>query len=103
MNGKYLLEKMELIDPEFVAAADKLPKKKPLMLPQWIALAACLAIAVMSGTMMILQPDNGAEVIVSSGDTASMFGNGGIELALIFLSLLAASGILAYILKKRKE
>lgn len=46
---------------------------------------------------------NGAEVIVSSGDTASMFGNGGIELALIFLSLLAASGILAYILKKRKE
>lgn len=32
-----------------------------------------------------------------------MFGNGGIELALIFLSLLAASGILAYILKKRKE
>ena len=94
---------MELVDPEYIMCADKQPRKKPLMLPQWAAFAACLAVAVITGIVMVLGPDNNAAVAVAAGDTASIFSNGGIELAVVFLSLLAASGILAYIIKKKKE
>ena len=53
--------------------------------------------------MAVLQPDDTAAVIIESENAASVFGNSGIALAVIFLALLAASGILAYILKKKKQ
>lgn len=45
MNGNDFLEKMELIDPAYVEAADKAPKKKRGAWIKWGAVAACLCVA----------------------------------------------------------
>ena len=45
MNGAELLNKMELVEPKYLAAADRAPKKKP----RWLrvcAVAACLALVL---------------------------------------------------------
>ncbi len=102
MNGKFLLEKMDLVDPKYIEEAEKRPRKKPMMLPQWIGLAACFVICCISGLVLILYPESGTNMVISGEDTASLFGSGGIALAVLLLSLLAAVGIIAYIIKKRK-
>ena len=45
MNGNDFLDKMELIDPAYVEAADKVPKKKRAAWLKWGAVAACLCVA----------------------------------------------------------
>ena len=45
MNGNDFLDKMELIDPANVEAADKAPKKKRAAWLKWGAVAACLCVA----------------------------------------------------------
>lgn len=46
MTGKELLDRMDLIDPAYVAAAD-LPPKKRRRLPGWLAVAACLPVLLL--------------------------------------------------------
>ena len=103
MNGKYLLEKMELIDPEFIEAADKKPRKKPIKWQYWTALAACLAVAVASGVMSAVTSVGDAQVVVSPGDTASIFSGGGVFLILMIASLLASLAIAALLIKDREK
>lgn len=103
MNGKYLLEKMELIDPEYIEAADRKPKKKPIKWQQWGALAACIAVAVFSGVLMAVSPDNGIEYTGGSGDTASLFSTGGIPLIILVAASLAALAITAVIIRNKKD
>lgn len=43
MRGNEFLDKMELIDPAYVEAADKKPKKQPSWV-RWVAAAACLCL-----------------------------------------------------------
>lgn len=45
MRGNELLDHMNLIDPAYVEAADKLPIKKKRPIVKWSALAACLCLA----------------------------------------------------------
>ncbi len=45
MNENDFLDKMELIDPAYVEAADKAPKKKRAAWLKWGAVAACLCVA----------------------------------------------------------
>ena len=50
MRGEELLEKMELVDPAYVEAADTPRRKAPIWL-RWGALAACAVLAVCAGLM----------------------------------------------------
>ena len=50
MRGNEFLDKMELIDPAYVEAADERPKRKNKQRMAWGALAACLAIMLLAGT-----------------------------------------------------
>jgi hypothetical protein len=42
MRGKEFLDKMDLIDPGYVEAADTKPVKKKNVWIKWCAMAACL-------------------------------------------------------------
>ena len=46
MRGDSLLDKMELIDPAYVEAADEVPKRKKRGWIKWGSLAACLCLAI---------------------------------------------------------
>lgn len=48
MRGKDFLDKMELIDPAYIEAADK-PAKKKNNFVKWTAIAACLSIVLLAG------------------------------------------------------
>lgn len=50
MRGNDFLDKMELIDPAYVEAADDKPKRKKRQRATWGALAACFAIMLLAGT-----------------------------------------------------
>lgn len=54
MRGNEFLDKLELVDPAFVAAADELPRRRRNVWLQWSGLAACAclvaAAAVFAGT-----------------------------------------------------
>lgn len=103
MNGKELLKKMDLADPKYIDEADKLPRRMPIMWKQWSALAACLAVTVISAIMMYIQADTASAPDISPSDTATLLGSGGLPLILMILSLLGAGGIAAYIIKNRKK
>ena len=55
MRGNEFLDKMELIDPAYVEAADATPKKKKSVWVKWGAMAACLCI-VIAGTIIWQHP-----------------------------------------------
>ncbi len=103
MTGKDLLQKMELVDPEYIEKAGRVPKKKPIRWQQWTALAACLMIAVFSGVVMIVSPDEGTLINVSNSDTASIFSTGGVMMILLAASLLGALAVVALIIKDKRE
>lgn len=48
MRGGELLDKMELVDPAYVAAADRPPKLQKVRWKTWASIAACLTLAVVS-------------------------------------------------------
>ena len=52
MRGNELLDHMNLIDPAYVEAADRLPHKKKQPIVKWSALAACLCLAI-AGTLIL--------------------------------------------------
>lgn len=55
MRGNEFLDKMELIDPAYVEAAEDKPKKKKNVWVKWSVLAACLCLVII-GTMNWRQP-----------------------------------------------
>ena len=44
MRGNELLDKMELIDPAYIEAADTAPNKRKSVWAKWGTLAACLCL-----------------------------------------------------------
>ena len=46
MRGNELLDKMELIDPAYIAEADRAPGKKRIYWTRWAAMAACFCLIV---------------------------------------------------------
>ena len=52
MRGNDFLEKMGLIDPAYVEAADTATNKKKIPWKQWGAIAACFAVIVVAATML---------------------------------------------------
>ena len=57
MRGNEFLDKMVLIDPTYVEAADVTPKKKKSNWVKWGAAAACFAVTVIAGAMLLLPDD----------------------------------------------
>ena len=51
MRGNDFLEKMGLIDPAYVEAADTATNKKKISWMQWGAIAACFAVIVVAATI----------------------------------------------------
>ncbi len=94
---------MELIAPEFIEAADKPRKKKPIKWQYPTALAACLAVSVFSGIMMAVSPDEESVIAAASPDAASLFSEGGVMLILFAASILAALAIAALLIKDKGE
>lgn len=68
MRGNEFLDKMELIDPVYIEAADANPGKKKIVWVKWGAMAACLCLIIV-GTMIWQQSapthNEGPGVIVS--------------------------------------
>lgn len=58
MRGNELLDKLELIDPAYVEAADVPPKKKHWL--KWGALAACLCLIVLGAALFSLRSQENA-------------------------------------------
>lgn len=53
MRGNEFLDKMELIDPAYIEAADAVPKEKRTVWTGWrAAMAACLCVVLLAGTAM---------------------------------------------------
>lgn len=52
MRGGELLDKMELVDPAYVAAADRPPKLHKVRWKAWASVAACLTLVVASVTVV---------------------------------------------------
>ena len=55
MRGNVLLDKMELVNPAYVEAADDMPIYKKRSWVKWSAVAACLALIVFAAVMIITQ------------------------------------------------
>ncbi len=53
MNGNEFLDKLELINPEFIEAADINPKAKKRVLIKWVAIAASLCLFVSAGMFAV--------------------------------------------------
>ncbi len=53
MNGKELLDKMDLVDPKFVQEAEKVPAKKPIIWVRWVAAAAGVCLVLNVSAFMI--------------------------------------------------
>ncbi len=51
MNGNEFLEKLELINPEFIEAADIKPKRKKYTKIKWTVIAASLCLIIMAGVL----------------------------------------------------
>lgn len=68
MRGKNLLDRMDLVDPSFIEAADKMPQNKKRIFAKYGALAACLAVIIGAVGIPVfynrgLNPGNGQDVI----------------------------------------
>lgn len=53
MRGDELLDKMELIDPAYVEAAEEKPGRRKISWVKWGGIAACLAAAVLAGAFLL--------------------------------------------------
>lgn len=67
MRGNELLDKMALIDPAYVEAADVTPKKEKTAWMKWGTAAACLVLAVFAGSMLF-HPNPSARTIPDPGN-----------------------------------
>lgn len=66
MRGKEFLDKMDLIDPAYVEAADTKPKRKNNTWIKWCAMAACLCLII--GTVAMLPHLRGSHGEPQVGD-----------------------------------
>lgn len=57
MRGNDFLDKMELIDPAYVEAADAMPKKTRISWIKWGAAAACFSLTVFTGFFALRKND----------------------------------------------
>lgn len=64
MRGNDFLDKMELINPAYVEAADTMPEKKKSTWMKWGAAAACFLLAVLIGMYALRTKDTSSSVLL---------------------------------------
>ena len=74
MRGTELLDKMDLIDPDYVEAADSVHKKKKSGWQKWGAAAACIAVAFGMTFFALRFKENGTVPVPNSTRTVSFGG-----------------------------
>ena len=74
MRGSELLEKMELVDPDYVAAAEAPPRKRRNPWLRWGAMAACLCLVI--GGIWLIGRQGGAEPQPGPGSSSAGPGPG---------------------------
>lgn len=76
MRGTEFLDKMELVDPMYIEAADAMPLQQKHVRARWGAAAACLALLVLAGAAFLLskisQTPSDLPMLSISKNTASM-------------------------------
>jgi TRAP-type C4-dicarboxylate transport system permease small subunit len=102
MDGKYLLEKMELIDPVYIEAAEKKPCKKIVIWPYYAAMAACIAVMIFSGYDLFTTQYEGISPVAVI-NSASIFGDGSVALLLFISAALVTAALAAVIIQRRKQ
>ena len=107
MDGKKLLEKMELIDPGYIEEADSKDDagRKPLLVMKRLtaALAACIVIMLISGTVMLSDGGIINSNIEINSNIGSIFGSGAVSAVVFGASLLAVIGISAAMISKKNK
>lgn len=78
MNGNEFLDKLELINPEFVEAADIKPKRKKYTKIKWTAIAASLCLIIAAGVLAadyfnLFNTKSNKKVIVHQNTAAAGF------------------------------
>ena len=66
MRGDEFLDKMELIDPAYVEAADEKPVKKKASWVKWGAAAACLGAVLLAGAFLLRGREPGVKTVTVS-------------------------------------
>ena len=72
MRGDELLDKMELVDAEYVEAADVRVTRKRAAWVKWVAVAACLVVAVVVAVALLTNGSDGGELVLSDRSTAKV-------------------------------
>lgn len=67
MRGDELLNKMELIDPAYVEAAEEKPAKHRVSWVKWGGIAACFTVAVLAGAFLLWGKDTVKTVTITIG------------------------------------
>ncbi len=105
MDGRYLLEKMDQIDPKYIEEAENAGKRRPALTVRILksALAACILLTMISGVIMFRAGAETALPEAVSSETASVFGSGNIGTVMCACSLVASVAIGAVIAEKKKN
>ena len=75
MRGDEFLDKMELIDPAYVEAADEKPAKKKTSWVKWGAAAACLGAVLLAGAFLLREKGPAKTVTVNIGGVTREYKN----------------------------
>ena len=109
MNGEYLFEKLEGIDPEFIMDAAKEPDRaviKPFRRRQsLIGMAASFVVMVLAGAGLLLQLNSVSESGAGNEDASTAIATSGWALTglLIVLCAAAAFGLTYFIIRMWKN
>ena len=99
MNGEKIWESLQEVDPEWIDDAAKYPRRKPVRMTmrRAISLAACLAVMLTSGGLLLFADFSGGEQTnVAGSTTASMVSSSfsAIQIVLIVVCFASIIGIL---------
>lgn len=75
MRGEELLDKLELVDPAYVEAADEKPVRKKLSWVKWGAAAACLGAVLLAGAFLLREKGPAKTVTVNIGGVTREYKN----------------------------
>lgn len=111
MNEMDILEWTDMIDAEYIQESYDMHSKKGtggnVIRVRWwyyAAMAACLAISALSGTLLAAGGFSGGSEVIEDGNLATTVSqNGSILLAVLFLSLAIAGAFLFLIIRSKRN
>ncbi|MEE3467225.1 MAG: hypothetical protein VZQ83_02175 [Eubacterium sp.] len=93
MNGMDFMNGISNIDDKFVVEAAERPARKKIRWQHYASLAACLALTILSGAMLVFGPTHHSSSVETQDGVGSMIGSAG---ALFWITL--AVGVIGVII-----